>query len=181
MSAYTLETSLEIVGVKEALRTLNRIDREARKQLTRDYKEIVAPVLNTARSLTPATPPLSGMGYRWNPKNRGDVFPWNDAKSDKAIKPFVSGKKPRQFNGFTSNLATFGIRWSAPGATVVEMSGNGNVPTAKGREMVQALTNRYGQPGRFLWRAYERHADEVLKNVERLIKDLMRTLNERLN
>lgn len=180
MSAYTLETTIEVVGVKEALRALNKIDKVARRQLTKDYKEIVAPVLNTARILTPDDAPLSGMGYRWNPGNRGDVFPWDDAKSDKAMKPFVSGKKPRQFGGFTSHLATFGIRWSAPGATTVELSGTGNVPTAKGRQMVQDLTNRYGQPGRFLWKAYERHADQVLENVDRLIKDLMRRVQKEI-
>lgn len=180
MSAYTLNTSIEVAGVKEALHTLNRIDKEARRQLTRDYKEIVAPMINTAKILTPATPPLSGMAYRWNPGNRGDVFPWDDAKSDKGMKPFVSGKKPKSFGGFTSHLATFGIRWSAPGADVVEMSGKGNVPTAKGKEMVAVLTARYGEPGRFLWRAYEQHKDEVEAGVEKLVKDLMRMLNERL-
>jgi hypothetical protein len=44
--------------------------------------------------------------------------------------------------------------------------------------MVQALSNRYGQPGRFLWRAYTEHADEVQRNVEKLVKDLMRRFNE---
>lgn len=178
MSAVTV--GIDVVGVKEALRTLNRIDKEARKQLTRDYKELVAPVINTAKTFTPATPPMSGMGYRWNPGNRGDVFPWDGSKIDRGMKPFVSGKKPRQFNGFTSHLATFGIRWSSPGADVVEMSGKGNVPTAKGREMVAVLAERYGQPGRFLWRAYEQHKDEVEAGVERLVRDLMRMLNERL-
>lgn len=180
MSAYTANTSIDVVGVKEALRELNKIDKVARRQLTKDYREIVRPVITAAQALTPAAPPLSGMGYRWNPGYRGDVFPWNGAKEDRGMKPFVSGKKPRQFNGFTSHLATFGIRWSTPGATVVEMSGKGKVPTSKGREMVQALSNRYGQPGRFLWRAYTEHADEVQRNVERLVKDLMRQVSERL-
>lgn len=180
MSAQTVNTSVEIVGVKEALRELNKIDKVARRQLTKDYKEIVSPVLEAAKSLTPQDAPLSGMGYRWNPGFRGDVFPWNGAKEDRGMKPFVSGKKPRQFSGFTSHLATFGIRWSTPGATVVEMSGKGNVPTSKGKIMVQALSNRYGQPGRFLWRAYTEHAEQVQRNVERLVKDLMRTVNERL-
>ncbi len=180
MSATKVETSIEVVGIKEALRELNKIDKVARRQITKDYKELVAPVINTAQSLTPSAPPLSGMGYRWNPGNRGDVFPWDGVKVDKGMKAFVSGKKPRQFGGFTSHLATFGIRWSAPGADVAEMSGKGNVPTAKGREMVQALSARYGQPGRFLWKAYTQHQQDVLAGMERLVKDVMRQVNERL-
>lgn len=180
MSAVTVKTTVQVEGVKDALRQLNKIDKVARRQLTKDYKEIVAPVLNTARTLTPSAPPLSGMQYRWNPGNRGDVFPWDDSKSDKQIKPFVSGKKPKQFRGFTAHLATFGIRWSAPGATVVEMSGKGNVPTEKGRQMVQDLTTRFGQPGRFLWHSYTSHAREVQANMRELINDLMRQINKGL-
>lgn len=180
MSAYTAKTSIEVLGVKEALRTLNKLDKVARRQITKDYREIVAPVLNTARGLTPSSPPLSGMEYRWNPGNRGDVFPWDDGMSDKKMKPFVSGKKPKQFRGFTSHLATFGIRWSSPAATVVEMSGEGNVPTAKGRQMVQDLTARYGEPGRFLWRAYTQHARTIDAKMRDLIADLMRQANREL-
>jgi hypothetical protein len=180
MSAYTVDSSVQIIGVKEALRELNKIDKVARRQLTKDYKEIVSPVLEAAKSFTPQEAPLSGMGYRWNPGHRGDVFPWDGAKEDRGMKPFVSGKKPKQFGGFTSHLATFGIRWSTPGATVVEMSGKGKVPTEKGKIMVQALSNRYGQPGRFLWRAYTEHAEQVQRNVEQLVKDLMRRVNEEL-
>lgn len=178
MSAYTLDTSIEVVGVKEALRKLNQIDKVARRQITKDYKELVAPVLNTARNLTPATPPLSGMKYRWNPGNRGDVFPYDDGKSDKTMKPFVSGKKPKSFGGFTSHLATFGIRWSDPAGSVNEIAGRGKVPTAKGKEMVAALTARYGAPGRFLWKAYTQHADDVVNGVEQLVKDLMKKIND---
>jgi len=180
MSAQTVATQIELVGIKEALRELNKIDKVARRQVTKDYKEIVSPVIDSAKAMTPAIPPLSGMGYRWNPGYRGDVFPWNDAASDRTIKPFVSGKKPKQFGGFTSHLATFGIRWSSPGATVVEMSGKGRVPTDKGREMVKNLTIRYGQPGRFLWRAYLQHADEVNDNVKKLMNRVMRDVQERL-
>lgn len=172
--------SVEVIGVKDALRELNKIDKEARKQLTRDYKEIVAPAVNTAKTLTPSQPPLSGMAYQWKNKSGKDVFPWSDQQSDKSIKPFISGKKPREFNGFTSHLATFGIRWSSPAGQVVEMAGKGSVPTERGRRMVQALTNRYGQPGRFLWRAYTQHERDVVDGVERLVKDLMRQVNEKV-
>lgn len=178
MSAQTVGTPISIIGVKEALRELNKIDKVARRQLTKDYKEIVAPVISAAQNLTPVEAPLSGMGYRWNPGHRGDVFPWNGTKEDKAMKAFVSGKRPRTFGGFTSHLATFGIRWNTPGATVVEMSGKGNVPTTKGLQMVAALSHRFGTPGRFLWRAYLDHAAEVESNVDKLVKDLMRDFNK---
>lgn len=172
--------SIEVIGVKDALRELGKIDKEARKQLTRDYKEIVAPAVNTAKSMTPSSPPLSGMKYNWRGKSGQQLMPWSDQQSDKAIKPFISGKKPKAFSGFTSNLATFGIRWTSPNATIVEMSGRGSVPTEKGAQMVRSLSARYGQPGRFLWKAFLQHQSDVEQGMENLVKDLMRQVNERL-
>lgn len=173
MASRTVNTELSIVGAKEALRELNKIDKVARRQVTKDYAGIVETVITEARALTPNHPPLSGMRHRWNPGNRGDVFPWNDAKSDRSMKAFVSGKKPRQYGAYTSDLAVFGIRWSSPSALVSEMSGRGPVPTVKGRQMVDSLTRRYGTPGRFLWKAYEKHKDEVERRVELLIREVM--------
>jgi hypothetical protein len=177
MARYSNSSSLEVVGVKEALRTLNKMDKVARRQLTKDYAQIVSPVVKEARGLTPAKAPLSGMAYTW--KGRGakqtkPIFPYNAGATDRGIKPFVSGKKPRQFGGFVSNLATFGVRWNSSDAIVIEMSGKGPVPTAKGKQMVRDLSQRFGEPGRFLWKAYLKHEAEVIRNVEVLIKDLMR-------
>jgi hypothetical protein len=172
--------SLEPVGLKEALRELNKIDKKARLQVTKDYKEIVAPVIRDAQAMTPNSPPLSGMKYSWKPGGRAGVFPWQDNQSDKAMKAFVSGKKPRTYGQFTSGLATFGIRWNHPDALVVEMSGKGSAPTPRGQQMVRELNARFGPPGRFLWKAYVRNEQQVLNKVEQLIKDVMRQVQDGL-
>jgi hypothetical protein len=52
------------------------------------------------------------------------------------------------------------------------------VPTAKGKQMVQDLSQRYGAPGRFLWKAYLKHEKEVIRNVEVLIADLMKKVEK---
>lgn len=181
MTRYVNSPSLEIVGVKEALRELNKIDKVARRQLTKDYAQIVSPIITEARAMTPQQAPLSGMAYMW--KGRGakqtkPIFPYNAGKTDRGIRPFVSGKKPRQFGGFVSNLATFGVRWNSSDAIVIEMSGKGPVPTDKGKQMVDALSRRYGQPGRFLWKAYLKHEDDVKRNVQVLIIDLMKKVQK---
>lgn len=178
MASRTVNTDLSVFGAKEALRELNKIDKVARRQVTKDYAGIVETVITEARQLTPSQPPLSGMKHRWNPGNRGDVFPWNDAKSDRSIKAFVSGKRPRQYGAYTSDLAVFGIRWSSSSALVSEMSGRGPVPTAKGKEMVDNLTRRYGSPGRFLWKAYLSHQAEVERRVDILIREVMRRVQK---
>ena len=172
--------SIDVVGVKETLRALNKIDKKARRQLTKDYAQIVSTVVNEARAATPSEPPLSGMAYKWSARRVSQIFPWNNGASDRAIKPFVSGKKPRQFGAYTSDLATFGIKWTSADALAVEMSGAGSVPTARGRQMVAALNQRYGAPGRFLWKAYERHEATVVAEVMKLIREAERRIQKEL-
>ena len=175
-----IETQLEMVGVKEALRALNSIDKKARRQVTKDYGQIVSTVVQEARASTPTEPPLSGMQYSWKARRVAPIFPWNDAKSDRAIKPFVSGKKPRKYNAYVSDLASFGIKWTAADALAIEMSGSCPVPTEKCKEMVRALNARYGTPGRFLWKAYERHAETVLAETEKLIRKVMKQVEKEI-
>lgn len=176
-----IETQLEMVGVKEALRALNSIDKKARRQVTKDYAQIVSSVVQEARNSTPNDPaPLSGMKYSWKARRVAPIFPWHGAKSDRAIKPFVSGKKPRQYNAYVSDLAAFGIKWTSADALAVEFSGKGPVPTQKGKEMVAELNKKYGTPGRFLWKAYERHAETVLAETEKLIRKVMKQVQKEI-
>lgn len=175
-----IETKLEMVGVKEALRALNSIDKKARRQVTKDYAQIVSSVVQEAKQTTPKEPPLSGMKYSWQARRVFPIFPWDNAKSDRAIKPFVSGKRPRKYGAFVSDIAAFGIKWTSPDALTLEFAGKGSVPTARGKQMVSALNQKYGTPGRVLWKAYMRHADEVLKETEKLVKKVIAQVNKEI-
>lgn len=175
-----IETKVEMVGVKEALKALNNIDKTARRQVTKDYAQIVSVVVQEARRTTPTEPPLSGMQYAWNARRVSPIFPWNNAKSDRAIKPFVSGKRPRKYGAYVSDLVAFGIKWTSPDALTLEFAGKGNVPTARGKQMVAALNAKYGTPGRVLWKAYERHADEVLRETTKLVKRVMEQVQKEM-
>lgn len=178
MARSVSTASLNVVGVKDALRQLNKIDVTARRQVTKDYAQIVSVVVQEARQSTPQEPPLSGMRYTWKARRVSQIFPWNNALSDRAIKPFVSGKRPRKYGAYTSDLTTFGIKWTSADALTVEMAGKGPVPTEKGRQMVADLNAKYGTPGRFLWKAYEQHERTVVQNVEQLMKDVMRRIQK---
>lgn len=171
---------IEIAGAKEALRALNKIDKKARREVTKNFQQIVSTVVQEARSATPVEPPLSGMKYSWKARGVKNIFPWKSAQSDKSIKAFVSGKKPRQYGAYVSDLAAFGIKWTSADALTIEMSGKGPVPTQKGKQMVQSLTAKYGTPGRFLWKAYLNHQETVLKETESLIKKVMRQVEDEI-
>ena len=161
---------VEVLGLKEALRELNTMDKKLRRQITRDFKQIVQPVVGKAESMLPTGAPLSGMARSWIGKSGADIMSWNDARVRKNLKAFTSGKKVRDApGGFKQNLGVFGIRWLGPQATTLDM-------LAKG-VMADNLTDRFGPPSRIIYKAYESASDEVQQQVKDLVNKVMELTN----
>lgn len=161
------EFSMEVVGLKEALKELNTIDKKLRRQVTKDFKQIMQPVIEEAVSRVPNQPPLSGMSRRWTGKSGSELMHWEDDKVKKNIKAFTSGKKIRDTGlGFKQNVGVFGLRWNGPQATIFDMAQRGAIS--------EKLTARYGTPSRLIWRAYMVKRDAVELQVKDLVASVMR-------
>jgi hypothetical protein len=161
---------IEVQGLKEALKELNTIDKKLRREITRDFKKIVQPVLGKAESMLPTGAPLSGMARSWKGKSGADIMSWNDARVRRNIKAFTSGKKVRDApGGFRQNLGVFGIRWLGPQATALDM-------LAKG-VMADNLTDRFGPPSRIIYKAYDSASEEVEQQVKDLVNKVMKLTN----
>jgi hypothetical protein len=158
---------IEVVGLKEALAQLNKIDKKLRRSITTEFKSIVDPVLVEARRRIPDDPPLSGMARSWTGNSGAELMHWEPAKVNKNLKAFTSGKKIREApGGFKQNLATFGIRWGGPQATLFDMARKG--------PLSRSLQARFGPPSRIIWRAYEAQNEEVDKQVRDLVNKVMK-------
>lgn len=158
---------IEVVGLKEALAQLNKIDKKLRRSITTEYKAIVDPVLIEARRNIPEDAPVSGMARSWKGNSGAELMAWDAQKVNKNLKAFTSGKKIRDApGGFRQNLATFGIRWGGPQATLFDMARKGNLSAA--------LQARYGSPSRVIWRAYEAQSDAVDGQVRDLVNRVMK-------
>ena len=164
----TARANISLVGVKDDLRTIQQLDKSLRRQITRDYKQIVEEPVNAIKGALPATAPLSGWERNWTTRSGYLMLPWDVSLAPKGIKPFVSGKKPREFQGVVKNLAVFGIKWTAAQATLFDMSRNANTP--QGAWMVRGLNNRFGKASRVMWPNYERYADRVEGEVRSLVE-----------
>ena len=200
-----VDVQLEIVGIKEALRALNGIDKSARRDLTRRYKEVVAGVIAEIQSAMPKDAPLSGFARSWDPSRkrpvaastfRRDIVAGLDAQArrqsganailpfyfrDKDIKAGVSGKKPRRHSaGFFTNLATFYIRATNPALELFDMAGRGGGTTERGQLMIDKLTSRFGQASRVMWPMYEKHQESVVSAVKAIVDDLMRRVQNEM-
>ena len=161
---------IEVVGLKEALKELNTIDKKLRREITRDFQKIVQPVLGKAESMLPNNPPLSGMAKPWIGKSGADIMSWQDARVRKNLKAFTSGKKVRDApGGFRQNLGVFGIKWLGPQATALDMLAKGT--------MGDNLTNRFGPPSRIIYKAYEAADEKVQSDVKDLVNKVMELTN----
>ena len=158
--------NIEVVGLKDALKELNTIDKKLRRQITKDFKEAVQPVIDDAYGRLPKDAPLSGMARSWKGKSGAELMNWQPLMVQKNLKAFTSGKKIRDTGlGFKQNVGVFGIKWSGPQASLFDMARNG--------KMSQELTARFGPPSRIIYRAYAAANEEVDRRVREIVNKVM--------
>ena len=159
-----VSTRTEVVGAKDAIKALRKIDPELRKQFNREAKAIVAPIIDDAKNRYPQTM-LSGMQRQW--LQRGNLkFPYDAAKARKGLK----------FKVDTSRRAgsTIRVQQMDPAASIIEFAGKKTAnPLANGLD-------RFGSPGRILWPAAERQLPRVTAEMEKAVLEVVRRANKEI-
>ena len=164
----SVSTKVEIVGLKDALKTLNKIDKSLRREITKDYKKIVQPVIDDANKLVPSNAPLSGMARNWSTKSGFKMLPWVPGFKQK-IAAKINTRNIKEYNGNKSNVGTFLIQWQGATGTMFDTSMDG--------PLGRALTARYGRSSRVMWKAYEQRQSDVMSEMEQLVKRVMDEAN----
>lgn len=173
-----VDTNVQVYGIKEALKELNKIDKSLRRQITKDYKQIVSSVITDAKQAVPNAAPLSGMNRRWKTKSGYDIIPeggWNGAIAQKFVVAKISTRRVKEIRGTKVNVGTFRLVWSGLANQVFDISGRNS-----NNALARSLNSRWGQASRVLWPAYEKNKsqvnDEMLKLCERVMKQVNRNL-----
>ena len=172
----TAATSIEVVGIKEALAHLNTLDKKIRRQITVEFRELAAPLLMEAKEDVPGKAPMSGWNRSYTPRGKAgnftdSILPWSGSEAMK-ITSFVSGKRPRSIGGRTRSLAAFGVKWASRDAILFDATGQSH--TKQGAQMLSVLNQRFGKPSRVMWRAYEQAAPQVQDKMLQLVQYIMR-------
>ena len=81
-----VKTDVNVAGINEAIRSLNKIQPGLRKEFNNEARAVGAPAVNAVRSAYRFVP-LSGMERKWaGPAVKGrKVFPWNLDKARKGV------------------------------------------------------------------------------------------------
>lgn len=174
---------LQVKGIKQALAELNSIDKKLRRSFTVEYKTIVQPMVDEAQYLVPVRAPMSGWNRSWTPRNSrrpigaNNVLPWG-GNEQRAIKPYLSGKRPRTVGGTTRNLAAFGMKWTSRNAVLFDAAGQARTP--QGEQMLDTLGQRYGSPSRAMWRAYEQSGPDIQYEIRQLVEKIMNAVGRNI-
>lgn len=172
------KVTMQVTGVKETLREIGKIDKDLRRQITKDFKKIGAPVVNEIKGSVPLEPPLSGWGRVWNTPSGFQMLPWQANQAKKLVDTKVNTKRPREYRGVVRDLAVVAIRWRGAVNTVFDMSRDGATP--QGNVMVDALNNRYGNASRVVYPAYEKNERKVESEIQQKVREVMAIVNRRV-
>ena len=82
----TATINTELVGIREAVASLNKIEPGLRKQFAAELNQIAAPAIQAAQQrYSTLGVPLSGMSRQWSNNGR-KLFPYDPAKASKGVK-----------------------------------------------------------------------------------------------
>lgn len=166
--------TLEVVGLKEALKELNSFDKSLRRQITRDYKQIMQPIEKDAKAGIKAIgkQPMSGWSRSWNPANkRVKRFKVNPKRDQ-----FSESERQRKVEESAANDGVF--PWNTQAASRMIKA---KINTRQPREFAGAMRNL--QVFTISWLGA---ADEIFEMAGRETagatpqgRQMIRTLNER--
>lgn len=166
----SLNTSVEITGLKQALSELSKLDKSARFKAAAKIKASSPAMLEEGRKQFPADIGISVI-HGW--KNKGRLA-YDKAKVDKGVQIMVGGRSRGQ--GITP-LVTL-VQKNAAGALFSQAGSKNN------SDFSRLLTNVFGRPQRGLWRSrkfiQEQGSADIMKAVNEVIADANRALQKRL-
>jgi len=171
-----VEFGTEIVGIKEALRDLQKVDKDLANRLKREARKIMQPIVKDAQREIPSRA-LSGWDGKWTSKKTGvQLLPWDAGTARSFVKAKTTTKKPKEFQGVVRDLAVFYVSWAGGVNMLFDMAGRKNTSP-----MAANLTGKFGPPSRVMWKAAEEEAPQVEQNMEEIINQLVKLTNQRLS
>ena len=169
-SAGGIEARIEVFGLGQARKDLNKIDKVLRRDITKDYKRVTAGLVSDIQSAIPLNYPLSGWQRQWNLRGQYEVFPW---PTNHSVKAYINTKAPKEVFGGKVNLSTFAVKWLGAAASFFDFS--------ESNRMGAALTAKYGAPSRVVWKQYEANKSELEVEMARIVDRVGEALSRDLS
>ncbi len=163
----TVNTSIEMVGLREAIRSLNKIEPGLRKQFVQDANAIAEPAIREVqRGYTKV--PLSGMSRQWKDKNGRKLFPFSLPRA-------ISGVKLKVDAGRTATSLIY-ITQTNQAAAIFETAGRAN-PNTLGDQLGTLAANKTRVLGPAVFRKRREIENEIQKASQAIIRRVQKELD----
>jgi hypothetical protein len=162
-----VSAKMEIVGAKDAIRSLNKIEPGLRKEFAAEATRIAQPAIQEAQSqYSRIGVPLSGMGRNWTADER-KIFPYNVAKALRGVKVKLQGDR---------RVTSVILIEQRDVATAVWETAGRKTPNRLGDQLGQLEPNR----SRVLGPALFRKRNEVQGEMETAMLNVVRRVEREL-
>ena len=179
--AVDLTASMEIKGLKESLKIINKVDKKLRLEIGRDIKRIgEKTVVAAINELIPPGAPMSGMEHR---KRTG----WYNSKN-KGVKVKTNTRGARKRNiakgAQYETIAVITVGTTGAALAMMDMAGKrssaGEGPRAR-PNFVPLLNERLGRsPSRFMWAGGEKAIPDFQRELKPSIDRVIYRANQEL-
>jgi hypothetical protein len=182
--AVDLTASMEIEGLKESLKIINKVDKKLRLEIGRDIKRIgEKTVVAAIKEMLPSGAPMSGME---NAKRTG----WYNSKN-KGVKVKTNTRGARRRNisqgAKYETIAVITVGTTGAALAMMDMAGKGpnrtrnTNPKLARPNFVQVLNERLGHgPSRFMWPGGEKAIPDFQRELGPTIDRVIYRSNQEL-
>ena len=157
----------DVLGAKEAVRALNKIEPGLRKEFAAQATQIAQPAIEAAQQrYSQLGVPLSGMNRKWQSNGR-QLFPFTVQKALRGVKVKLEGDRRK--------TAVILIEQRDPATAIFESAGRATQNTL-GDALGPLKPNRTRVLGPALWSRRE----QVTKEMEKAVLDVVHRVNKEL-
>jgi len=163
----TYNVDLNLVGVRETIRSLNKVEPGLRKQFVAEVRQISEPAIQQVR-IGYDRVPLSGMSRKWTDKNSGrQIFPFTVPKAKRGVRVNVNSDRKAD--------AIISIVQMDVATAVFESAGRAN-PNPLGRSLGYLAPGRTRIIGPAVYRARPLIEREMLDAIKKAMKRVQKEL-----
>lgn len=161
-----VSTDMNLVGVRETIRSLNKIEPGLRKQFVADARQIAEPAIQEVRRGYTQVP-LSGMARKWSQNGR-QLFPFNVNKAQRGVQLKVNTDRRA--------TAIISIVQKDQAAAIFETAGR-RMPNPLERSLGDLPPGRTRVIGPAVYRSRRYFEPELRKSITRLMARVQKELN----
>ena len=158
-------TTIEVVGVKQTINSLRKIDPQLQKDFKADATAIAQPAIQAGKAVYKELP-LSGMKYGWTQRDR-KLFPFTITKA-------VNGVKMR-FDTRRNAVGVILIEQKDPAAAIFETAGRANA-NKLGNALGFVGAGRTRLIGPAVYKARRGIEAEMTKMIAKTMRDVQRDI-----